>query len=93
MDPCQRGRLRLPAPAKFLLSSKKHQTNTMNLISKIKGMKLAALLVAAMTCFAAGAANRVYVEPFNIVDETPVDVPVLMDNDVGAVQNRSACRT
>ena len=54
----------------------------MNLISKIKGMKLAALLVAAMTCFAAGAANRVYVEPFNIVDETPVDVPVLMDNDV-----------
>lgn len=82
MDPCQRGRLRLPAPAKFLLSSKKHQTNTMNLISKIKGMKLAALLVAAMTCFAAGAANRVYVEPFNIVDETPVDVPVLMDNDV-----------
>lgn len=45
-------------------------------------MKLAALLVAAMTCFAAGAANRVYVEPFNIVDETPVDVPVLMDNDV-----------
>lgn len=53
----------------------------MNLISKIKGMKLAALLVAAMTCFAAGAANRVYVEPFNIVDETPVDVPVLMDND------------
>lgn len=82
MDPCQRGRLRLPAPAKFLLSSKKHQTNTMNLISKIKGMKLAALLVAAMTCFSAGAANRVYVEPFNIVDETPVDVPVLMDNDV-----------
>lgn len=82
MDPCQRGRLRLPAPAKFLLSFKKHQTNTMNLISKIKGMKLAALLVAAMTCFAAGAANRVYVEPFNIVDETPVDVPVLMDNDV-----------
>lgn len=82
MDPCQRGRLRLPAPAKFLLSSKKHQTNTMNLISKIKGMKLAALLVVAMTCFAAGAANRVYVEPFNIVDETPVDVPVLMDNDV-----------
>lgn len=82
MDPCQRGRLRLPAPAKFLLSSKKHQTNTMNLISKIKGMKLAALLVAAMTCFAAGAANKVYVEPFNIVDETPVDVPVLMDNDV-----------
>lgn len=82
MDPCQRGRLRLPAPAKFLLSSKKHQTNTMNLISKIKGMKLAALLVAATTCFAAGAANRVYVEPFNIVDETPVDVPVLMDNDV-----------
>lgn len=82
MDPCQRGRLRLPAPAKFLLSSKKHQTNTMNLISKIKGMKLAALLVATMTCFAAGAANRVYVEPFNIVDETPVDVPVLMDNDV-----------
>ena len=82
MDTCQRGRLRLPAPAKFLLSSKKHQTNTMNLISKIKGMKLAALLVAAMTCFAAGAANRVYVEPFNIVDETPVDVPVLMDNDV-----------
>lgn len=54
----------------------------MNLISKIKGMKLAALLVAAMTCFSAGAANRVYVEPFNIVDETPVDVPVLMDNDV-----------
>ena len=54
----------------------------MNLISKIKGMKLAVLLVAAMTCFAAGAANRVYVEPFNIVDETPVDVPVLMDNDV-----------
>ena len=54
----------------------------MNLISKIKGMKLAALLVAAMTCFAAGAANRVYVEPFNIVDKTPVDVPVLMDNDV-----------
>ena len=54
----------------------------MNLISKIKEMKLAALLVAAMTCFAAGAANRVYVEPFNIVDETPVDVPVLMDNDV-----------
>lgn len=54
----------------------------MNLISKIKGMKLAALLVAAMTCFAAGGANRVYVEPFNIVDETPVDVPVLMDNDV-----------
>lgn len=54
----------------------------MNLISKIKGMKLAALLVATMTCFAAGAANRVYVEPFNIVDETPVDVPVLMDNDV-----------
>lgn len=54
----------------------------MNLISKIKGMKLAALLVAAMTCFAAGAANRVYVEPFNIVDETPVDVSVLMDNDV-----------
>ena len=54
----------------------------MNLISKIKGMKLAALLVAAMTCFAAGAANRVYVEPFNIVDEKPVDVPVLMDNDV-----------
>ena len=54
----------------------------MNLISKIKGMKLAALLVAAMTCFAAGAANRVYVEPFNIVDESPVDVPVLMDNDV-----------
>ena len=53
----------------------------MNLISKIKGMKLAVLLVAAMTCFAAGAANRVYVEPFNIVDETPVDVPVLMDND------------
>lgn len=45
-------------------------------------MKLAVLLVAAMTCFAAGAANRVYVEPFNIVDETPVDVPVLMDNDV-----------
>lgn len=82
MDPCQRGRLRLPAPAKFLLSSKIHQTNTMNLISKIKGMKLAALLVAAMTCFSAGAANRVYVEPFNIVDETPVDVPVLMDNDV-----------
>lgn len=82
MDPCQRGRLRLPAPAKFLLSSKKHQTNTMNLISKIKGMKLAALLVAAMTCFSAGAANRVYVEPFNIVDETLVDVPVLMDNDV-----------
>lgn len=72
----------MPAPAKFLLSSKKHQTNTMNLISKIKGMRLAALLVAAMTCFAAGAANRVYVEPFNIVDETPVDVPVLMDNDV-----------
>lgn len=54
----------------------------MNLISKIKGMKLATLLVAAMTCFAAGAANRVYVEPFNIVDESPVDVPVLMDNDV-----------
>lgn len=54
----------------------------MNLISKIKGMKLAALLVAAMTCFSAGAANRVYVEPFNIADETPVDVPVLMDNDV-----------
>lgn len=54
----------------------------MNLISKIKGMKLAALLVAAMTCFSAGAANRVYVEPFNIVDETPVAVPVLMDNDV-----------
>ena len=54
----------------------------MNLISKIKGMKLAVLLVAAMTCFAAGAANRVYVEPFNIVDETPVVVPVLMDNDV-----------
>lgn len=45
-------------------------------------MKLAVLLVAAMTCFAAGAANRVYVEPFNIVDETPVVVPVLMDNDV-----------
>ena len=54
----------------------------MNLIKKIKGLKLAALLLAAMTCVMAGAENRVYVKPFNIVDETPVVVPVFMDNDV-----------
>ena len=54
----------------------------MNLIKKIKGLKLAVLLLAAMTCVMAGAENRVYVKPFNIVDETPVVVPVFMDNDV-----------
>ena len=65
----------------------------MNLIKKIKGLKLAALLLAAMTCVMAGAENRVYVKPFNIVDETPVVVPVFMTSTSTLFRSASTCPT
>lgn len=54
----------------------------MRFFNKIKGFKLVALLAAMATCLAAGAENKIYIEPFTLSDYEPVDVPVYLDNDV-----------
>ena len=53
----------------------------MRFFDKIKGLKLVAVLAAMATCLVAGAENKIYIEPFNIPDYEPVDVPIYMDND------------
>ena len=63
----------------------------MRFFDKIKGLKLVAVLAAMATCLVAGAENKIYIEPFNIPDYEPVDVPIYMDNDqpLQAFQNSS----
>lgn len=53
----------------------------MNFFSKIKGLKLIALLAVMATSLMAAAENKVYIEPFSISSYEPVEVPVYMDND------------
>ncbi len=53
----------------------------MRFFNTIKSIKLAVLFAALATCFAAGAENRIFIEPFTISGYEPVEVPVMMDND------------